>query len=333
MAMLDAFNTDTFGTISLTQAINELPWQPRRLRELGIFAQRGIPTTGFLVESKAGVLSILPTRARGSDPSLGKAPKRTTRPFETFHIPHDDVILPGDIQGIRQFGSEDVLQGMTTVVNERLAQMKNNHEITHEHMRAGAIQGIVKDADGVTTLVDLFSEFGVTQQTTDFIFGTDATPIREKCLDVKRQIKDALGGTLFTGVMGLCHSEFFNELISHPTVTTAYERFRDGELLRTDPRDGFDFAGIRFEEYDGTVEGIDFIPHRTCRFFPMGVAGLFEHVSAPADFNEAVNTIGLPVYAKQEPRKMNRGIDIHTQSNPFFMCTRPKVLVKGFSST
>ncbi len=55
----------------------------------------------------------------------------------------------------------------------------------------------------------------------------------------------------------------------------------------------------------------------------------FETVFAPADFTETVNTIGKEVYAKQEPRKFNRGIDLHTQSNPLPICYRPGELVKG----
>lgn len=49
---------------------------------------------------------------------------------------------------------------------------------------------------------------------------------------------------------------------------------------------------------------------------------------APADFNETVNTLGQPLYAKQDSRKFERGTDLHTQSNPLPMCHRPGVLVK-----
>ena len=45
-------------------------------------------------------------------------------------------------------------------------------------------------------------------------------------------------------------------------------------------------------------------------------------------FNETVNTLGLPIYAKQESRKFDRGTDLHTQSNPLPLCLRPSVLVK-----
>lgn len=62
--------------------------------------------------------------------------------------------------------------------------------------------------------------------------------------------------------------------------------------------------------------------------FPLGTIDTFATYVAPADFNETVNTLGQPLYAKQEPRKFERGTDLHTQSNPLPMCHRPGVLVK-----
>jgi hypothetical protein len=62
--------------------------------------------------------------------------------------------------------------------------------------------------------------------------------------------------------------------------------------------------------------------------FPLGTVDTFGTYFAPADFNETVNTLGQPLYAKQEPRKFERGTDLHTQSNPLPMCHRPGVLVK-----
>jgi hypothetical protein len=43
---------------------------------------------------------------------------------------------------------------------------------------------------------------------------------------------------------------------------------------------------------------------------------------------ETVNTIGIPYYAKQEARRMNKGIDFEAQSNPINLCTRPRAIVK-----
>jgi len=62
--------------------------------------------------------------------------------------------------------------------------------------------------------------------------------------------------------------------------------------------------------------------------FPLGTVDTFSTYYAPADFNETANTLGQALYAKQEPRKFERGTDLHTQSNPLPMCHRPGVLVK-----
>jgi hypothetical protein len=47
---------------------------------------------------------------------------------------------------------------------------------------------------------------------------------------------------------------------------------------------------------------------------------------------ETINTLGKRLYAKQEARKFNRGIDIHTQSNTLPMCMRPSLIVKVYTS-
>ena len=88
---------------------------------------------------------------------------------------------------------------------------------------------------------------------------------------------------------------------------------------------------MTFEEYLGHAsdgEGVDhvFVPEGTAIFFPLGTMTTFRTWFAPADFNETVNTVGLPIYAKLEPRKFNRGMDLHTQSNPLPMCLRPALL-------
>ncbi len=111
--------------------------------------------------------------------------------------------------------------------------------------------------------------------------------------------------------------------------------------MRTDLRQGFAHRGIVFEEYraqatyqapDGTTITRRFIPAGEARFVPLGTRSTFRHYGAPADFNETVNTPGLPLYAKQKVRDFERGVDLHTQSNPLFLCLRPALLVRGVSS-
>lgn len=107
---------------------------------------------------------------------------------------------------------------------------------------------------------------------------------------------------------------------------------RAGSSLRV-LRSGFTFGGLTFEEYRGQATDVEgrtrrFIAAGEAHCFPMGTVDTFATYVAPADFNETVNTLGQPLHAKQEPRKFERGTDLHTQSNPLPMCHRPGVLVK-----
>lgn len=71
-----------------------------------------------------------------------------------------------------------------------------------------------------------------------------------------------------------------------------------------------------------------FIPTNEAIAIPLGTMSTFQLVYAPADFNEAANTIGRRMYAKQKPKEFDRGWDVHTQSNPLPLVFRPKLLVR-----
>jgi hypothetical protein len=327
--MLDVFNSSAFSLTSLTGSINKLPYKPSRLGAMGLFEDAPISTLTVVIEEANGVLKLLPTLPRGAAPTQATSNKRTARSLTVPHIPYNDVVRPEDIQGVRMFGSDNQMETVVNVVNNKLTSMRQNHEVTHEYHRIGAAKGIILDADGSTTVYNLFTEFGVTQDSVAFALGTADTDVRLKCMAVKRLIETELGASPYSYIHCLCSSGWFDKLISHTDVKTAYERYQEGAMLRNDPRKGFLFADIFFEEYSGSVGSVPFIATNEAHFFPVGVPGLFKQHWAPADFMETANTMGLPIYAKSEPAEFNRGAKLHTQSNPLMLCTRPKVLVKG----
>src|SRR5262245_42797919 len=77
MPSLDAFSTHgAFNMRTLTDSINKLPYVPGRIASLGLFDERGITTSGIMVEERDGVLALVPTtpplslseHQRGRDP-------------------------------------------------------------------------------------------------------------------------------------------------------------------------------------------------------------------------------------------------------------------------
>ena len=227
--ILDVFRQTggAFSMQSLTAAINNAPFVPGRLGQLGIFNARGIPTTTAMVEQRDQKLYLVPNTSRGGPAKQNSAELRKGIPLPTAHLPVEDRLLADEIQNVRAFGSENQLEGVIQKVNEKLATMARSLDATLEYHRVGAINGKVLDADGSKVILDIFSAFGVSQQT-EVDFDLDAASpadgaVRKKCSLVIRAIEDELGATPYSGIHCLCSAEFFDDLVEHPEVKAAVE--------------------------------------------------------------------------------------------------------------
>jgi len=322
MPMVDPFTPSAFTLTALTAAINNLKYAPARLS--GFFEESGISTLQAAVDIQDGVLSLVDVAPRGApgDPVFGGA--RSAIPFIIPHLPERGQILADEVQGVRAFGSENMGEVLTTRLNERLMQMRRNIDYTLESHRLSALMGNYIDANGNST--SLFTTFGVGQQTLSFVLGTTTTKIRSKCLTVLGYIEAALDGVPFTGVRALCGSTFFENLVTHTNVEATFLNQAQAAELRGDPRQELNFGGIVFERYRGTSAVK--VGDNDAYAFPVGVPGLMITRFAPANYNETVNTIGLPYYSKAEPLKFGKGYELEAQSNPLNLVTRPAAVIK-----
>ena len=197
--MNNPFENPAFSMSALTAAINILPNNYGLMDSMGLFPSKPVRFRSVVVEEKNGILTLLPTMPVGSPGTVGKRGKRKLRSFAIPHIPHDDVVLPEEVQGIRAFGSESELQTIASVMAEHLQTMRNKHAITLEHLRMGALKGIILDADG-SELYNLFDLFDITPKVVNFQLGSAATDIKKKCLDLKRYLEKNLKGERMSGV-------------------------------------------------------------------------------------------------------------------------------------
>ena len=328
MPTLDIFKDDAFGLVSMTKAINEQPYVPGRLGELGLFAEEGITTTTVAVEKLGDTLSLVPAAERGSPAHNVKADKRSLVDFRAVHLPQTATILADEVLGVRAFGSESELQTVQGVVNKRLGKMRSRLDATMEYQRIGAIKGQILDADGTTVLTDIFAKFGLSQQTKIMALGTGTTKVRTKINEAKRLMEDALGNAMYRGARVLCSASFFDAFSTHDNVEKFFLNWQAAADMRGDKRTGFLFGDVFWEEYRGKVGGVDFIADGEAYLIPEGVPDLFVTNFAPADYVETVSTVGLPYYAKQELLRMGKGVEIEAQSNPISLCTRPRACIK-----
>jgi len=315
-----------FSLTTLTAVINNLPFKPARIGQLGWFEELGIAETTAKIEQLNGSLGLVSTAPRGGVGEVILGDKRNELTFSVPHIPALAGLDADELQNLRAFGTENQLDSVSAARDRLLAKLRANLELTIEAHRIGALKGLILDKDG-STLQNLFTAFGGSQQTQAMGFSTSAnSKTREVHTIVLEKIEDALGGVPFSGVRVLCSSGFWKALIEDKDVKETYLNTMMASALRQDPRLEFTHMGITYERYRGTsaVKIDDNVAYAV----PEGVPGLFVTRYAPANYIETVNTIGLPMYAKAEERGMGKGYDIEAQTNPLNLCTRPTAIIK-----
>jgi hypothetical protein len=334
--ILNPFEADNaFNMASLCAAVDILPNNYGRVNQLGLFTDVGVTQRTVIIDERNGVLNILKTMPVGAPGQQNKIGKRGVRSFVIPHIPLDDVIRPEEYAGIRTFGQPVGLETLASVMNTHLQAAKDKFSLTIEYLRMGALKGIILDAD-VSTLYNLYTEYGISAKTVAFALTTSTTDVAAKCREVVRHIEDNLKGEVSTGVRALVDADFFDALIGHAEVQKFWLNHSAALNLAgsgDDPRKNFNFGGITWEEYRGTGTDADgntrkFITQNEGHCFPVGTMNTFKTIYAPGNFLEAVNTPGIPIYAKQAIEQMGRWVDLHIESNPLPICLRPAVLVK-----
>ena len=109
--MINPFDAGGYSLAEMTSAINILPNVYTRLGQMGLFRFEGVTQRSVIIEQAEGVLNLLPTVPLGGPATVANRDTRSMRSFTVPWIPHDDVITPQDIQGIRRHRADQCLQG------------------------------------------------------------------------------------------------------------------------------------------------------------------------------------------------------------------------------
>lgn len=336
---------DRFNAATLTKLLQDEDYAPGQIMSLGIFEPQPVTTTQVVIDELGGKFSIVPTSIRGEAPPSYTPDKRKSRTLNVPHIPYETVIAAEYLQNMRAADSGDALETVQGELVRRLGMMARDLDGTIEHKLAGALRGILVDADDTTVIVNLFTEFGVAQPSTIPMDLTAASPasgaVKKKCNGVVRAIGDELKAKTPRGYYALCGPAYYDDFTCNAEVAKAFERYTDNQTngqvgafnrdsqVRQAP---FKFGGIAWEEYRG---GSSFISDDEAIVFPIGVPDLYVIHYAPANMIEFLNTLGVPRYGKVWPTdNSGRSLTAHTQTNPLPVMTKPRAarrLTRGAS--
>ena len=343
--MLDVFNQDAFTLIRLTQWINDRQYVPGQIGQAGIFGVDGIDVTVVAIEKRTNDLALVGLTPRGGPgETIALAPDNLLY-FPVPHFQRDDAVMADEVQGRRAFGTESELDTIMNRLDRKVSRHLIDFDNTIEHQRVGAIKGIITDKFG-NAYLNLYTTFGISAPTpVAFPFSTAVASttaltgvISAKARDLRLQIEDAVDAP-YDSVFAWCGKTWWETLIELPEVRGTYLNQIAAAELRgargIEASDQLYYGGITWQRYRTGRKAIaanaasPYIGDTEARFVLKGVPGLFQTVFAPADYNETVNTQGLPRYMKMWPRDDDKGMRVQVQTNPISYCTRPETLFSG----
>jgi hypothetical protein len=343
MATIDIFKNRAFGMVELSAAVQRAPYVPKMLGGLNIFMPKRARTTTVAIERKGGTLALIQTSERGAPLSEGEREKRDIRDFRTVRIARGHTLTAAEIQDIRAFGSETELQQVQNEIADIMdgaTGLRSVIELKKEHMRLGAVQGIVTDADG-SVIRNWFTEFGISQPA-EVDFDLDAASpasgvVRKACNGIVRAMIRASEGAWVEGqstVMGLCGDAFWDDLTAHKEVRETYLNQVAAQELRNGVGTAFGtfkYGDITFVNYRGTDDNSTVaIGTDKCKFFPVGAPGAFIEAYSPAEFFPLANQPGQDIYAMiivDDDRQAWVRPEMYSYLLP--ICTRPGMLQRA----
>ena len=336
-----------FKNSDFVEGISEAGLQYGYINSLNLFDTRSTSQTAIVFDKDYATTTLLPQVNRG-DKAATQGRERTADTFalKLAYFKHADRLTGEDIQGWRVPGSTDN-ETIARATAEKMTDMRRTWDQTQEYMKLQALKGIFKTPDG-TVVANMFTEFGVTQQTVDFALGTSTTNIDAKIREMKTKIAKAMinGGSM-TGVQVMVDPEFFDKLISHPNMKNSYQYYMNSgrQVLRDDLsrymeygiQDVFEHRGVQFVSYDATFN----LPNGSTELafeastglaLPTGVRGLFRGYNGPSAKISEANQPGQEVFMRTYMDERDEYIEFEMESAPLYIATAPRASIAISSS-
>lgn len=338
-----------------TQEVNEVPNQYGLFNGKALFTGQGISQTSVIFDKNTITTTLIAQSSRKANTTTWGQ----DRAVETFAIAcpyfnHKDAVYPDDVQGWRKSGTPDQAEDLGSVIADKIEDMRNVADQTREYMKIQAIKGLTKDPGG-TTIADMYTEFGVSQNTIDLATGTAATKIDNKISELKRYVaKNAKAGGVLGKIEIACSPELFDAIVTHPQVREAYAYYTAQVNPNRDDMatyekwgivDTFDYKRVMIYSYDaeftlpagttarafGTADSA--ITKQEGYSIVTGMKGLYRAYFGPQNTLSGANSVGSEIYLAQYRDPKDKFIELELEMSPLYILTKPLVSVKLYTTT
>jgi hypothetical protein len=334
----DIFSQNAWGVIEFQEEIVEkVDFKPQLLGTLGLFEPIYSRSRTIAIAERDRTMTMIATSETGAPPQELVPQGAKLKKWDAVRLAKGSTIYAIELAGVVALPFEMQTKDIVQEVTERTDQILDDLELTWEHMRLGAIQGRVMDADGTTILFDWFTEWGIAEPAEiNFNLDVDTTDVRKKCRDLKRAMQKAAKGiwTPATKVHALVGDTFFDMLVNHKQIKeTRLNNERAPVLENIEGYSSIEIESIVFINYQGTDDGSTIaIDTNKARFFPVNARGAFKVGFGPAsEFKPYLNQKGKEYVALLLEDKSGREewdrVEIY--SYPLYIPTRPEMLMRA----
>lgn len=335
--------------VDMTPEIAQIPMDWGLIGELNIFRENYGTQKNFMIpiRTEDEVGAIVDRSYEGGRNTQGRA-ERSGVLGKVPHFPLDDAIFPADLDGQLVPGvSLEAGTQLETVARLRVEKMEGllrRHAVTKELARGVALvtgdvyapNGTLRTSYGNT--FNMYQEWNITRQVSNLNLAPTVDPkIAVDELFAAMQA-DAYAGDRLDGYVVLCSPQLFAAITSHPYLRDIYinaSNFPQAQSLlvgRLQSSLGqryrqFNYGGILFVEYSGSVAGTPVIPANQGVAFPLGDALGFMQF-APAQRFSSINQVAQRQYYFEKLGENDDKIEMMTESNFATVLAKP-YLVRG----
>ena len=317
----------------LAAIVENTPYVPTGLREMGLTTPRPVTTTTVKVYSKDNTIGLVPTSERGGPIDQDMPTQEEMRTLPTFRLAKGMTLYAEELQDIVTFGEGSARVRAAAEIRRRVADLERDMGLSEEKcLLAMVTKGQMIDPKTDDVLVDYFTEWGIAKPSAVNwdLANASLTDLRLKASALERLMRKTLK-LPFTRVGAIVGDDFYDALVTHAEVEKLYLNHAAALDLKNDnaqPFGVFPFAGINWINYRGTDDGSTIsVDADKAYFFPIGARSAFLDVRAPGEDFGSVNQRGRRRYLRQS-RDLQHSTWVKNDliTYPNYVVTRPQAL-------
>jgi hypothetical protein len=341
MLFQDVFDSDAFTAITLTQRINQLPWQDGTIMSRFPWTVTNSPTADIAIQKSAMGIGVIPAKERGeAGTEFGRTKKGILR-FTPPHYPAGATINSTELKAALANADdpEDQMVSLQGLHDMYQAAFVRSFAQSWEYGAQGALDSMIRNPDG-TEILDLGALYGDTAQQVTIDFTDPAADFITLLEESKTAAIHQLGGLPepkdWVLLMFGPAAKFIR---SNPKLAITKQRIDPAFLAADRVRSSSQYRfsdNVELLTYQGTSDPVTGAFPTAVEFGEEGGAmlipvteGLFDLTFTPAEGFNTINGPGQELYSEVPPEKItSKSYRLEAESNFVHTIRKPKALIK-----